>query len=207
MATVIGLTRRVHRRSVPPCERGVQRAAVFALPLLPRVTLAVGFQYSLTLFFFFSFFFFFLSCWGIFFSIFFSFHPSNPILGYRVQRNFSRKFVAWRGRPITSSCGDSTAPVANQFGLRREESPHGRFCAFFPLAIPIEPFMSHCQMLRMPHHLHILSAWKIILVSLSGKRAFPLRNHTSNDADYVRNFSIIAHIGAQCPSLACWALF
>lgn len=198
---MIGLTRHVHRRSVPPCERGEQRAALFALLLLPRVTLAVGFQYSLTLFFFF-----FLLFWVLFFYLF-SFHPSNPILGYRVQRDCSRKFVAWRGRPITSSCGDSIAPVANQFGLRCEESPHGRFCAFFPLAIPIEPFMSHCQMLRMPHRLHILSAWKIILVSLSGKRAFPLRNHTSNDAGYVRNFSIIAHIGAQCPSLACGPLF
>jgi hypothetical protein len=48
-----GLTRRVHRRSVPPCEPGEQRAALCALLLLPRVTLAVGFQYSLTLFFLF----------------------------------------------------------------------------------------------------------------------------------------------------------
>lgn len=63
-------------------------------------------------------------------------------------------------------------PVANQVGLRREESPHGRFCAFFPLTTPTEPFMSHCQMLRIPHRLRILSAWKIILVGLSGKRAF-----------------------------------
>ena len=32
------LTRRVHQRSVPPCERGEQRAAPFELLLLPRVT-------------------------------------------------------------------------------------------------------------------------------------------------------------------------
>lgn len=75
MATVIGLTRRVHRRSVPPCERGVQRAALFALPLLPRVTLAVGFQYSLTLFFFFSFFFLFFFLVGEFFFYLFFFSP------------------------------------------------------------------------------------------------------------------------------------
>jgi hypothetical protein len=190
--------RRVRRRTAPPpCEHGEQRAAPFALLLLPRVTCAVGFQNSLTLFF---------CCFCIYLFLL----PSHS--HYRLPCAASSEivreiFVAWRGRPITSSYEDSTVPVANQFRLRREESPHGRFCAFFPLAIPTEPFMSHCQMLRIPHHLHILSAWKIILVSLSGKRAFPLRNHTSNDACSARNFSIIAHIGAHCLSLVPGAVF
>ena len=119
----------------------------------------------------------------------------------------SQQFQAWRGRPITSSYEDSTVPVTSQFCLRREESPHSRFCAFFTLATPTEPFMSHCQMRRIPHRLNFLSAWKIIHVSLSGKRAFPLRNHTSNCVCSARNFSIIAHIGASYLSLVCGALF
>lgn len=86
-------------------------------------------------------------------------------------------WLGWRGRPLMSCyCYEEpSVPVATQSRLRREESPHGRFAAFFTLAIPTEAFMSHSQTLRICHPLHIHSACKIILVSLSGKRAFPPR--------------------------------